>query len=157
FMLALSCRSPRSVESNVAAPARTGTPRSQDDYPTTDGELALHNLDSQIAGQLERLARTHDLAVHAPLGELLLLRGRQTGRVPDYERAATLAKQLLAAQPKSPVAWRFQASVLSTFHQFSAALAALDKCEANGERPLELESPRAAIAEAQGQYDRALV
>jgi hypothetical protein len=55
---------------------------------TTDGAIAIGNLDAVVAGQEKRVAAAPgDATLRAGLVELLLTRGQYIGSIADYERA----------------------------------------------------------------------
>jgi tetratricopeptide (TPR) repeat protein len=126
--------------------------------PLTDGSIALRNLSSQIDA-LEQEVRLGRAAVstRAGLVELIALRGLIVGRIADYFRAEEIAEQLVRDAPADPRAFVTRARTRATFHKFNDALAdvdrgvrlSLDVEAANGER--------AAIFQAVGRYDEALV
>ena len=125
--------------------------------PLTDGTIALLNLSAQI-GALELEDRLSRATVQARAGlvELVTLRGLIVGRIADYDRAETIAEQLVRNAPTEATAWIVRARTRAVFHRFNDALADLDRAErlsldvetANGER--------AAIFQALGRYDEAL-
>jgi len=65
--------------------------------PTTDGTIALFNLEAQIDG-LQQDARfgRGTVASRAALAELITLRGLIVGRVAEYERAEEIVKPACA-------------------------------------------------------------
>jgi tetratricopeptide (TPR) repeat protein len=126
--------------------------------PLTDGSIALRNLSAQIdaLGQEVRLGRA-TVSTRAGLVELIALRGLIVGRIADYFRAEEIAEQLVRDAPADPRAFVTRARTRATFHKFNDALADVDRAvrlsldveTANGER--------AAIFQAVGRYDEALV
>ena len=87
---------PASQPKGDVAALETKSLLSQAELPTTDGAIALGNLQAQIAAE-ERLASYGPLTVsqRAAIAELLLMRGQFLGRIVDYERAEALAEQLV--------------------------------------------------------------
>lgn len=72
------------------------SPRSQAEFRTTDGSIALVNLQSQIDGQQRQvLLGQSTVTQRAGLIELIAMHGQFLGRIVDYERAAELAQQLV--------------------------------------------------------------
>lgn len=124
---------------------------------TTNGVVALANLQAQISG-LESRAATGRLAVvgRAGLIELLILRGHVLGRIADYERAAALAEQLVRDAPSDGSAFLARARARATLHRFAKALANLDIAERLGVSQAALQAERTAIYQALGRYDEAL-
>ena len=149
---------PVGAAAGAASPSapKDATPRSQTDYPTTDGEIALANLGSQIEGQAQVFRQTQNLEINATLANLLLLRGQITGTIADYERAQQLTDELVKKQPNDAVAWVAHGAVMSTFHRFTEALADYDRAEKLGYKTVELVAPRMGIAAALGEDDKAL-
>lgn len=124
---------------------------------TTHHEIALANLESQIAG-IERAAPGRELAVgeQAMLAGLRLQRGQVLGRVSDYEAAAAIGERLVHAAPADPRGWLVRARAAATFHRFAAALADLDEAGRRGADADEVDGVRAGVLLAQGRTDEAL-
>jgi tetratricopeptide (TPR) repeat protein len=124
---------------------------------TTSGVIALVNLQAQIDG-LETQAAVGRLAMtqRANLIDLLILRGQVLGHIADYERAATLAEQLVRAAPSDGRAFLARARTQATFHRFAEALANLDAAERLSADRAALQAERATILQALGRYDDAL-
>ena len=133
------------------------SPLSQTELRTTDGAIALGNLEAQIAGE-ERLASYGPLTVsqRAGIAELLAMRGQFLGRVADYERAEDMAEQLVRAAPTDGGAFLARAQVRALFHRFGEALADLAEAERLGLHNDRSEWLRATISQATGRYDEAL-
>jgi tetratricopeptide (TPR) repeat protein len=121
------------------------------------------NLQAQIDGlamsaHRTRSGRAEPAAMEqALLVDLLLLRGRVLGRIADYERAAELAEGLVRDAPDDGTAWLARAKVRATFHRFPEALADLDAAGRRGAHRAGVDAGRAAILQAVGCYDDALV
>lgn len=101
--------------------------------PTTDGELALKNLDAQIGVALDLLEQTPDrpeLATQA-IG-LMLARIQYTGNYADFGLIDRLSAQLTETHAALPDAWLTRADFLSATHRFTQAHAAVDRAEALG-------------------------
>lgn len=121
---------------------------------TTDGALAMTNLDAEI----ERLEANAGRPVEASarLVSALVTRGRFRGSIADYERAALIADRVVEAAPNDARALAAAAQAAATFHRFDAAEDLLDRADAvdpatTGAR----EGARAAIAQARGDFDAA--
>jgi tetratricopeptide (TPR) repeat protein len=129
-----------------------------DEWPLTDGTIALLNLEAQIDA-LEPEVRLGPASVEtrAGLAELISLRGLIVGRIADYDRANEIAEQLVRDVPTDSKALLARARTHAGFHRFKEALADIECAErlsldaemANGER--------AAIFQALGRYDESLV
>ena len=89
--------------------------------------------------------------------ELLLLRGQLLGRIADYERALALAGQLVRRQPREAISWLMRARARATLHYFEDALSDLDAAKRLGADRHTLDAERAAIVQALGRSDEALV
>ncbi len=140
--------------------AETGrkSPLSQIELRTTDGAIALGNLEAQIDGE-EHLGTRGALTVaqRAGIAELIALRGQFLGRVADYERADAIAEELVRDAPQDPKAFLARAGARATFHRFAEALADLDCVEQLGFHGARVATQRAAILQATGHYEQALV
>lgn len=125
---------------------------------TTSGVIALLNLHGQIEG-LESQAAGGRLTViqRANLIDLLSLRGQLLSCIADIERAATLAEQLVGDAPTEGLAFLTRARTRAAFHHFAEALADLSVAERLGSERTALEAEGAAIFQALGRYDAALV
>src|SRR5262245_1601702 len=141
----------------AVAALETQSPLSAAALPTTDGAIALSNLQAQIAAE-ERLARYGPLTVsqRAAIVELLLMRGQFLGRIVDYEHAETLAEQLVGDAPSDGRAFLARAQARTTLHRFAAALADLAEAERLGVNSDRCAAVRATIFQASGRYDEAL-
>lgn len=131
--------------------------RLQDDFTTTSGVLALSNLQAQIEG-LEARASAGLLSVaeHAGLIELIALRGQIHGRIADYEWAEAEAAELSRSNPDDGMVLMARARSRARFHRFMEALADLDEAQRLGAPRETIESERAGIFQAIGDYERAL-
>jgi tetratricopeptide (TPR) repeat protein len=150
-------RPPASQSQDGVATLETKSLLSQAEFPTTDGAIALSNLQAQIAAE-EGLARYGPLTVsqRAAIIELLIMRGQFLGRIADYERAEALAEQLVSAAPADGRAFLARAQARATLHRFAAALAdlaAAERLDANSDRCAAV---RATVFQASGRYDEAL-
>jgi tetratricopeptide (TPR) repeat protein len=131
--------------------------------PTTSGGIAVANLQAQIDGLAMSAHRTRSgragpaAMEQALLVDLLLLRGRMLGRIADYARAAELAEALVRDAPDDGTAWLARARDRATFHRFPEALADLDAAGRRGADRAVVDAERAAILQAVGCYDDALV
>ena len=125
---------------------------------TTNGAIALFNLHAQIEG-LERQAAPRRLTsrLGAELIDLLTLRGQILGRIADYERAAELAERLACELPADGLSFLTRARIRACLHRFEDALTDLDAAQRLGLAGPEADAERAAILQAIGCYDEALV
>jgi tetratricopeptide (TPR) repeat protein len=128
------------------------------DFRTTEGVLALVNLEAQIDGQERRAAAGElDVSGKAEFIELVALRGHVLGCIADYEWAERLAEQLVSDAPSDGVAFLARARARGTFHRFTDALTDLDEAQRLGADTMVLDTERAAILQAIGQYEQALI
>jgi len=126
------------------------------DFRTTEGVLALVNLEAQIDGQERRAAAGElDVSGQAEFIELVALRGHVLGCIADYEWAERLAEQVVSDAPSDGVALLARARARATFHRFKDALTDLDKAKRLRTDPTAVDAERAAIFQAIGQYDQA--
>jgi tetratricopeptide (TPR) repeat protein len=150
-------RPPASQSKGGVATLETKSLLSQGELPTTDGAIALSNLQAQIAAE-ERLASYGSLTVsqRAAIVELLIMRGQFLGRIADYEHAETLAEQLLGDASNDGRAFLARAQARVTLHRFAEALADLAEAERLGVNSDRCAAVRATIFQASGRYDEAL-
>jgi tetratricopeptide (TPR) repeat protein len=153
-----ACRDTRPAALGAGgAPTYRTAPLSQIELRTTDGAIALGNLQAQIDGE-RRLAADRPLTLkqRAGIAELIAMRGQFLGRVADYELAEAQADAMVRDAPSDGLALLARARARSTFHRFGDALRDLDEAERLGFRSRRIESLRAAIFQATGRYDEAL-
>jgi tetratricopeptide (TPR) repeat protein len=138
-------------------PVAFGRP-SSDEAPTTDGLIALINLESQIDSQEAEASRgVATVESQVALTELITLRGLILGRISDFERAEECAERLLRNEAANASAFFARARTRATFHRFTDALADLEAAERLSPNFDGLKSERAAVLQALGRYDEALV
>ena len=135
------------------------TPGSIGDLPgknSTDGQIAVNNLEGQISGYQHLLDKNLNLSLaYNSLAGLYLQRGQYLGRLRDYDRAADAAARLFALGGDGK-AFLARASVRQTFHAFSDALADLDEAEKRGAKKGLVLAMRASIWQAMGRTQEAL-
>src|SRR5262245_45869185 len=119
----------------------------------TDGGVAVLNLQAQIDG----LEGHGTSAEAASLIDLLILRGLILGRISDYERAAQLADRQVGAAITDAAAYVARARTHAVFHRFTEALHDLDQADRLSPQDIAAKRERAAILQALGHYDEALV
>jgi tetratricopeptide (TPR) repeat protein len=124
---------------------------------TTDGTIALSNLEAHIDG-LERSAGRGELASPAwsELIDLIALRAQILGRIADYERASDLAEQRALEAPADGLVFLARVRTRAALHRFDEALVDLDTAERLRAPHANLQAERAAILQAVGRYDEAL-
>lgn len=160
FLFLAACSHTLAALHTAGGAAHSGakSPLSQAKLRTTDGAIAVGNLQAQIDGE-ERLAAYGPLTVsqRAGIAELIAMRGQFLGRIADYERAEQIAEQLVREAPTDPVSFLARAQARSIFHRFAEALADVEEVERLGLHGGRVESLRAAIFQATGRYEEALV
>ena len=158
---AVSSATPSSVPAAAGAPPppALGTPstsppvKGRDGLPTaTSANIAEMNLDFSIAQGRGFLAQQPKAGEAArALVAVLLLRARNRNTFDtDFEEAERVALAITKANPQSPDGWLALASVQVALHQFTAALASVDKAAASGAPADDVQAQRSAIAIARG-------
>lgn len=101
--------------------------------PTTDGSVALGNLDTSISAHRAFLA-THpgEESMRAVLVGLLLGRSQFTGKFSDLDEALELADQAVTDAPDDSKAHQLMASVLGATHRFDESRAELETAASLG-------------------------
>ena len=124
---------------------------------TTDATIAVANLDGEIVRLVATLASPQGLSAarRAELGDRLTMRGQFLGRIVDYEKALQLAEEGVRLEPRNAISWVARAKARATFHEFKAALGDIEHAAAMGASS-EIDSVRAAVAQATGRYEEAL-
>lgn len=139
------------------AAAPVAAPLPQERLPTTDGSLAVGNLNASIHARERLLQGGPDRAHQLALAALLGLRARYLGQLADYERALDLTEEAVRRWPKDGAALLARATARAALHRFAEAeadLAAARKLEpALAGRADEI---RAGILAALGQIAAAL-
>jgi tetratricopeptide (TPR) repeat protein len=123
----------------------------------TSGRIAVANLSASIeALELNRLEHPtfKDLF---ELSKLLFLRGDLLGRIVDHDRAEQMGKEAIALSPDSGTALFIGASLAERFHRFNEANTLLDQAREGGYSSHEVAVERAALLQATGRYNEALV
>ena len=126
--------------------------------PTTDGMIALLNLEAQIEGLKANVGVEHwSVEDRVGLVDLITLRGLILGRIADYEQAEEIAEQLVRDAPADGMSFLARARTRAVFHRFSEALDDLAAAERLSLDAKTADGERAAIFQALGRYDEALV
>ena len=99
--------------------------------------------------------RTFDSLV--ALSKLLLVRGDVLGRIVDHDRAELIATEAIASSPDAGTALYIRAQLAGRFHRFEEANARLDQALAAGIPRYKIDSERAALLQATGRYEDALI
>ena len=126
---------------------------------TTDGGIALRNLDDQIAG-FERAYALHSTeSILAQWIDLLLQRAAFAGTFDDFRTADALTREASdvdSVEGRSIVGARTRAQVLSALHRFDEALQLLDHAERLGVPADALEAKRITLQLARGDHPSTL-
>jgi len=130
------------------------------DHRTTDGVIAIRNLQAQIDGQQWRAIQGQlTVADRASLVELIALRGTMLGRIADYELAAALSELHVRNAPADGSTLVVRARIRALLHHFQDALRDLEIAQGLGTSPAALtvvNAERAAVFQAIGCYEEAL-
>jgi hypothetical protein len=116
--------------------------------PTTDGKIAIGNLDAQIAGLLRA-------GHHAEAVGPYLIRAQFLSAPGDYDQAEELAEMLLKRSPQKAQALLRRAEVRAALHEFTRALADARQAE-KLDASLDIEALRAGVWQATGEEEKAL-
>ena len=139
-------------------PPPNKSPLTLGEYPTTDGNIAVGNLEAQIVG-LEKILDGNPAAPNVEqkvgLVGLYLARAQFLGKLADYDRAEAMANRLVQDSPKDANMLLVRAAVRGSLHQFKEALADLDVA---GKKIKDgrVDVARAVVLQAVGRYDEAL-
>lgn len=123
----------------------------------TSGRIAVANLSASIHSLELRRVEGAAFADLMALSKLLLLRGDVLGRIADQDRAELIATEAMALSSDIATVLHIRAGFAGRFHRFDEANDLLDQALAAGHPPFEIERERAALLQAIGQYEDALV
>ena len=123
----------------------------------TSGRIAVANLSASIHSLELRRAEGAGLADLIALSRLLLLRGDVLGRIADQDRAELIATEAMALSSDTATVLYMRAGLAGRFHRFDEANGLLDEALAAGHPPGEIDRERAALLQATGRYEDALV
>jgi Flp pilus assembly protein TadD len=120
--------------------------------PTTDGRIAVGNLDAQIAGLTRAGGHGQELA------GLLLTRAQYLGSPADYDHAEAITEEIVRTpQHDLPLRPYFlRAQVRMALHQFRAAQADVDRLYSFFGPTDAMQALRARLWEATGDEEKAL-
>ncbi len=123
----------------------------------TSGRIAVANLSASIDSLELRRAEGATFDNVVALSKLLFLRGDLLGRIADHDRAELIATEAIALSPDAATALYIRARLAARFHRFEEANAALDQALAARYPRHEIDLERAALLQATGRYEDALV
>src|SRR5262249_1727048 len=125
---------------------------------TTNGTIAFANLAAQIDGlELHAVQGRLTSRSWVELVDLLILRAQMLGRIADSERALAFAELRLREASAEGLSFLSLARARANLHLFKDALSELDVAEQLGIEDAAGQAERAAILQAVGCYDEALV
>ena len=139
-------------------PPPNKSPLTLGEYPTTDGSIAVGNLEAQIGGLekiLDRNPTAPNVEQKVGLVSLYLSRAQFLGKLADYDRAEAMANRLVQDSPKDANMLLVRAAVRGALHQYKEALADLDVAQKKI-KDGRVDVARAVILQALGRYDEAL-
>lgn len=123
----------------------------------TSGWIAVANLSTMIDSLGLRRVERGTFENFISLSKLLFLRGDLLGRIADHDRAQVVAKKAIAwSRDKGSVLY-IRAQLAERFHRFEEANALLDQALAAGHPTQEIDLEKAALFQATGKYNEALV
>lgn len=126
-----SSRAPSASAVASAADAKSGrTPRA---IVTTDGNLAMRNLEGELVDARQRASRAPtDVGACLQLAGVLYLRARVTGDIDEMAAAVDKSAECTRIAPDSPDAWVTKAGQEQTLHRFAQAEADLARARSLG-------------------------
>jgi tetratricopeptide (TPR) repeat protein len=154
LVIAASCKKPPPPSGAVSSPPPP--PVVQAERQTTDGRIAVNNLDAQVGASEHLLGGPQNDFALASLIPLLATRAQFLGRVEDYDVAAGHADTLVRARPKDGGAYLARAAVRSSLHLFELAIADLDEAQKLGVPAAKVDPARAITLHAMGRTKEAL-
>ena len=123
----------------------------------TSGRIAVANLSASIDSLELRRAEGATFDNLVALSKLLFVRGDVLGRIADHDRAERIATEAIASSPDAGTALYIRAQLAGRFHRFEEANARLDQALAAGYPRYKIDAERAALLQATGRYEDALV
>jgi tetratricopeptide (TPR) repeat protein len=138
------------------AAAQYRSPKSTSQLRTTDGSIALGNMEGDIAN-VNKMIQTapNNVGAMVRLSGIYLFHGNVTGRLDEYDQAIELTEKAVKIAPNDPAAWIAHAEARSRMHLFDEARADLDRAASLKGDPRQLEAMRASIQQALGRYGEA--
>jgi tetratricopeptide (TPR) repeat protein len=123
----------------------------------TSGRIAVANLSTVIDGLERRGAVNATFEELLALSKLLFARGDVLARIADHDRAERAATRAIALLPGTGSALYTGAWLAQRFHRFEEANALLDQALAVGYSRQKIDVEKAALLQATGRFDEALV
>lgn len=130
----------------------------QKELPTTEGQIALDNLEGSLLS-LQKFAqiRPTDAVIQLRIVQQLCARAQFRGTLTDYQRAAAQVEHTFRVAPKAAHSFLARARIRAVFHDFAGAekdLAAAEKLDP--ELRESITASRLSLQVAQGQDEPAL-
>jgi len=155
LLIAAACQNAPTTPRAVARPAAVPAGKR-----TTDGGIAMENLDAGVRAAEKALAHERTADARLTLSSLLGTRAQILGSVTDLERAARLTDEAVAAEPSAKTLLARAAS-RAALHRFAEARSDLQAAAALATPADDLSwtigAQRAGLDEAVGRVDAALV
>ncbi|MGO8123139.1 tetratricopeptide repeat protein [Rhizobium ruizarguesonis] len=123
----------------------------------TSGRIALANLSTSIDGLERERAASASFESLLTLAKLFFLRGDLLGSVADHDRGDSIATEAIDMSPDCARALYVRAQIAGRFHCFTKAKGLLAQALVAGYPRQEIEAERAALLQATGYYNEALV
>ncbi len=160
--VAMSCHKPPPSSGAVSFVGSTGAgppvaAAAAIEKRTTDGRIALANLEGQIGGAERLLDGPQRHLGLSSLISLMETRAQFTSHLEDYDRAVLYADELVRAAPQDGNAYLARAGVRSSMHLFQLALADLDEAQKLKVPAAKVDPARASILHASGRTKEAIV
>ncbi|AZO19824.1 MAG: hypothetical protein E5W38_04790 [Mesorhizobium sp.] len=123
----------------------------------TSGKIALVNLSASIDALESR--RTHSATFDELVGlsKLLFVRGDVLGCIADHDRAESIANEAVAMCAGTAGALHVSAKLAARFHRFREAENLLNQALAMRHPRNEIDAQRAALLQATGRFEEALM
>jgi tetratricopeptide (TPR) repeat protein len=123
----------------------------------TSRRIAIANLSALIESLELRRVEHATFENLIALSKILFLRGDLLGRIVDHDRAELIAMEAIALSPDIASALYIRARLAERFHRFEEANALVDQALAAGYPTQDIDTEKAALLQATGQYSEALV
>jgi tetratricopeptide (TPR) repeat protein len=123
----------------------------------TSGRVAVANLSAAIDSLELCCVESATFDNLEALSKLLFVRGDVLGRIVDHNRAELIASEAIAMSPGTARAFYLGAGIAGRFHRFEQATLLLEEARAAGHPLEEVDREKAALLQATGRYEHALV
>jgi tetratricopeptide (TPR) repeat protein len=123
----------------------------------TSGRIDVANLSAVIDSLERHQIERASFEERVRLSKLLFVRGDVLGRIVDHDRAELVAREAIPLAPSRADALYVRAPSALHFHRFDEARRLLDDALAAGYPRREIDVQRAALLQATGRHDEALV